>query len=146
MAQQHLTVVTLGVSDLDRARRFYRDGLGWEVVADIQDTVFVQVGHGLLLSLWGVAELAEDLGGAPLEQEGPGRFTLGCNVGSEAEVDAVVERFVAAGGSLVRPAEHAFWGGYQAYVADPEGFRWDVVHNPGMAFTEDGRAVLRDLS
>jgi uncharacterized protein len=134
--RQAVTLVTLGVSEVAAARRFYVDGLGWTPVLDRPEVVFLQVGHGLVLGLFGRADLAGDAtaeAGSP-----PGAFSLACNVDSEAEVDDAVARWVAAGGTVVKPAQVASFGGYHAYLADPDGFRWEVAHNPGLTVAEDG--------
>jgi uncharacterized protein len=135
--EQRVTMITLGVLDLDVSRRFYVDGLGWTPLLDAGEAVFLQIGHGLVLSLYGRADLARDSGCAagPVE---PPPFSLSQNVDSEAEVDRVVEQLRAAGGDVVAPPARASWGGYIAYVADPDGFRWEVAHNPGLTIDAEG--------
>ena len=136
----HLTLVTLGVADVARAREFYVEGLGWPVTLDLPGEVcFVQVAHGVLLALWGREALAED-SGAPLE---PGAaMALASNVGSEDEVVALLARAEAAGATILKPAQRAFFGGLQGYFADPDGFRWEVAHNPGLTVDPDGTVHL----
>lgn len=141
-----LSLVTLGVRDLGRARRFYVEGLGGRVVLDRPEVVFVQAGHGLLLSLWGVDELREDSGAAAFAEPAQAPLALAHNVASEHEVDRVLSRAVAAGGTLVRGAARAPWGGLQGWVADPDGFRWEVAHNPGLHVHADGRVELVDAA
>jgi catechol 2,3-dioxygenase-like lactoylglutathione lyase family enzyme len=137
-----LSFVTLGVPDLAAARRFYVDGLGWEPTFEVDgEVVFIQIGHGLLLSLWRAEALAEDMGEAPAAARGAG-LTLAHNVGSDAQVEAAVARVVAAGGRVVREARQAFFGGLQAYVADPAGFVWEIAHNPGWGVDADGRVHI----
>jgi uncharacterized protein len=136
---QRVTVITLGVLDLAVSRQFYVDGLGWTPLLDAGEAVFFQIGHGLVLSLYGRADLARDSGCAA----GPGEpppFSLSQNVDSEAEVDRVVEQLRVAGGDVVAPPSRAPWGGYISYVADPDGFRWEVAHNPGLTVAADGTA------
>lgn len=135
--EQRLTLVTLGVTDLDAARRFYIDGLGWHALVDAGEAVFLQVGPGLVLSLYGRADLAAEAGTAagPVE---PPPFSLAHNVGSEEEVGRVVETMRAAGGVVVAEPSRASWGGVTAYVADPDGFRWEIAHNPGLLVAADG--------
>ena len=135
--EQRLTFVTLGVTDLDAARAFYVGGLGWTPLLDAGEVVFVQVGPGLVLSLYGRADLAREAGTAagPVE---PPPLSLAHNVGSEQEVDAVVEQMRAAGGQVVAAPARASWGGYTAYVADPDGFRWEIAYNPGLTVAPDG--------
>ena len=126
----HLSLVTLGVEDLARAVAFYRDGLGWPVRFENESVVFLQL-NGLLLSLYGKRDLAEDIG---TDSDGTGfhRFTLAHNVSSRAAVDAVMRDAEAAGARIIKPAAEAFWGGYSGYFADPDGFYWEVAHNPDM--------------
>ena len=135
--EQRLRLVTLGVRDLRVARAFYVDGLGWEPVLELDEVVFVPVGHGLVLSLWGAQDLAADAG-IDLPPPGPGRFALAHNVDSPAEVDAFLARAVAAGGTLVKPGQAAPWGGYSGYVAAPDGFLWESAWNAGLTADPDG--------
>ena len=137
-----LSLVTLGVRDLERARRFYVDGLGGLVVLALSDVVFVQAGHGLLLSLWGVEALRADRGAEAFAPPGQAPLAFAHNVASEGDVDRVLARGVAAGGTLVRGASRAPWGGLQGYLADPDGFAWEVAHNPGLHVHADGRVEL----
>lgn len=140
---QRLQLVTLGVRDLAASRRFYVDGLGWVPSLDLPEVVFLQVGHGLLLSLFGTTDLDADVGAAAAA--GPGSFSLAQNVGSEAEVDAAQAAAVAAGGRVLKPAQPAAFGGYHCYVADPDGFRWEIAHNPGLTVHADGRVTIAPL-
>jgi catechol 2,3-dioxygenase-like lactoylglutathione lyase family enzyme len=135
--EPRLTLVTLGVTDLAAARRFYVDGLGWRPVLDAGEAVFLQVGHGLLLSLYGRADLAREAGTAAGPTEPP-PVSLAHNVGTEAEVHRVVGAMRAAGGTVVAEPARASWGGVTAYVADPDGFRWEIAWNPGLVVGEDG--------
>ncbi len=135
--EPRLTLVTLGVTDLDAARRFYVDGLGWRPVLDAGEAVFIQVGPGLLLSLFGRGDLAREAGTAAGHTEPP-PVSLAHNVGSEEEVHRVVGSMRAAGGTVVREPSRASWGGVTAYVADPDGFRWEIAHNPGLVVEPDG--------
>ncbi|GAA0272632.1 VOC family protein [Cryptosporangium japonicum] len=140
--EQKLNVLTLGVRDLDASRRFFVDGLGWKPHLDVPgEVIFLQVGHGLLLSLWDREAMAAEAGefyrgGDPMP------ITLGHNVDSEDEVTAVLDRATAAGGSIIAPATRRDWGGVSGYFADPDGFRWEVVHNPGLAFSPDGTITI----
>ena len=127
----HLSLVTLGVSDLARSIAFY-EALGWQRSNASQDTIaFFSLG-GVHLALFGAEALAEDA-----RQTSPsgvaGRFrevTLAINVLSEASVDAQYAAFVAAGAAAVKPPEHVEWGGYSGYVADPDGHLWELAYNP----------------
>ncbi len=135
--EPRLSLVTLGVTDLDAARRFYVDGLGWRPVLDAGEAVFIQVGHGLLLSLYGRADLAREAGTAAGPTEPP-PVALAHNVDGEDEVHRVVAAVRAAGGEVVAEPSRASWGGTSAYVADPDGFRWEIAHNPGLVVEPDG--------
>ncbi|HKG11150.1 MAG TPA: VOC family protein, partial [Gaiellaceae bacterium] len=124
---QRLSVVTLGVDDLKRARAFY-EALGWETgAAPDDDVVFFQAG-GLIVALWSRESLAED--SAVEDTGGWGGITLAHNVGSPADVDAVIAEAEAAGATIGRPGAATFWGGYSGVFIDPDGHPWEVAHNP----------------
>ncbi|TQS39998.1 VOC family protein [Cryptosporangium phraense] len=143
--EQKLNVISLGVRDLDATRRFYVDGLGWKPHLDVPgEVIFLQVGHGLLLSLWDREAMAAEAGEVHRGSDAA-PITLGHNVGSEDEVAAVLERATAAGGSILVPAERRAWGGVSGYFTDPDGFRWEVVHNPGIVFGDDGTITFAPL-
>jgi uncharacterized protein len=136
--EQRLSLVTLGVSDLARARGFY-ERLGWVVGADPEDVVFFQAG-GMIVALWSRERLAEDSG---VEDPGGwGGVTLAHNVRSPAEVDEVIEQARAAGARIAREPARAFWGGYSAIFVDPDGHPWEVAHNPGWTLASDGSVSL----
>ena len=137
--EQRLSLVTLGVSDLGRARRFY-EALGWQSgAAPDDDVVFFRAG-GTVLALWGRAELAEDSG---VEDGGGwGGVTLAHNVRSPEEVDAVLADAERAGATITRAAGPAFWGGYTGVFTDPDGHAWEVAHNPHWTFAADGSVIL----
>jgi len=137
--EQRLSLVTLGVSDLGRARRFY-EALGWQSgAAPDDDVVFFRAG-GTVLALWGRAELAEDSG---VEDGGGwGGITPAHNVRSPAEVDAVIEEARRAGADIVREPAETFWGGYSGIFIDPDGHPWEVAHNPTFPIGEDGRITI----
>jgi catechol 2,3-dioxygenase-like lactoylglutathione lyase family enzyme len=138
---QRLSIVTLGVADLARARRFYCDGLGWrESSAGNESVSFIDAG-GVVLGLYGREALAEDAG-VPDEGDGFSGFALAHNVASEAEVDRVLAEAVEAGATLVKPGQKVFWGGYSGYFADPDGHLWEVAHNPFFPLDADGRVQL----
>jgi uncharacterized protein len=137
--EQRLSLITLGVRDLARARHFY-EALGWRTgAAPGDDVVFFQAG-GIVLALWDRAELAEDSG---VEDGGGwGGVTLAYNVRSPAEVDGVTEEARAAGGRVVREPSETFWGGYSAAIVDPEGHPWEIAHNPRWTIRADGSVEL----
>jgi uncharacterized protein len=133
--EQRVSLVTLGVRDLARARAFY-EALGWKTGAEPgDDVVFFQAGC-MVVALWGRDELAEDSGAE--DAGGWGGITLAHNVGSPAEVDAVMREAEAAGATITRSAAATFWGGYSGAFADPEGHAWEVAHNPHWTLAEDG--------
>jgi predicted lactoylglutathione lyase len=141
--EQRITLVTLGVSDLARAKRFY-EALGWRG-QEIEETVFFQAG-GLGLVLWGRDKLAVDCGLRPGPAPGFGGMALAHNVRSEAEVDellAVVER---AGGTITKPAATNAIGFYSSAFTDPDGHAWEVAYNPAFTLAEDGSVTLPDFS
>ena len=139
---QQMHFVTLGVSDLPAAVRFYVDGLGWPPTLQLDEVCFLQVAPGVLLSLWGANDLAADVGVDPADaNDGTGRMSLAHNLDSEAEVDALVARMEAAGGTVLKAPQKTFFG-YHAYVADPDGFRWEIANNPGWSVDADGKVHL----
>ena len=137
--EQRISLVTLGVHDLARARAFY-EALGWTTGAGPDDdVVFFQTG-GMVLALWDRASLAEDSG---VEDGGGwGGVTLAHNVRSPDEVDAVTEEARRAGANVVRKPAETFWGGYSAAFVDPEGHPWEVAHNPRWTIRDDGSVEL----
>ena len=137
--EQRVSLITLGVRDLDRARSFYA-ALGWAPVPDDNDDVFFFQAGGVVVALWDRARLAED--SAVEDGGGWGGVTLAYNVREPADVDAVVEEARAAGARIGREPGATFWGGYSAVFADPEGHAWEVAHNPGWMLTEDGSVRL----
>lgn len=130
-----ITVLTIGVDDLERALRFYRDGLGWTTEGIIGRefehgaVAFFDLDRGLRLALWARDDLAWDSGVRKAAVSAT-EFSLGHNVGSRAEVDEVLARAAVAGASIVRTAQETFWGGYAGYFQDPDGHLWEVVFNP----------------
>jgi uncharacterized protein len=137
--EQRLSLITLGVRDLARARAFY-EALGWTSgAAPEDDVVFFQVG-GMVVALWDRARLAEDSG---VEDGGGwGGVTLAYNVRSPDEVDAVTEEARRAGADIVREPAETFWGGYSSAFVDPEGHPWEVAHNPRWTIRDDGSLEL----
>lgn len=126
--EPRLSLVTLGVVDMPRARAFY-EALGFVASADSQPSATFLAAGGVVLGLFGRAALAAD---AEVSDSTPGfaGITLGHNCRSEADVDRVLAEAVAAGARLVKPAQKVFWGGYSGYFADPDGHLWEVAHNP----------------
>jgi len=134
-----ISLITLGVADIDRARAFY-DALGWSGQSPDGEVVFYQAGN-MILALWDRAKLAED---SAIENDsgGWGGVTLAYNVRSPEEVDAVIEEAVRAGARLGRPGGATFWGGYTGIFIDPDGHPWEVAHNPAWSIAEDGSISL----
>ncbi len=136
--EQRVSLVTLGVRDLERARTFYQS-LGWTGVAPADDVVFFQAG-GMIVALWDRAKLAED--SAVEDSGGWGGVTLAYNTRSQEEVDAVVAEARAAGATIAREPGPTFWGGYSAIFVDPEGHPWEVAHNPAWSVDDSGAVTL----
>lgn len=137
---QRVSVVTLGVSDLERSRRFYEDGLGWQPANALEEVAFYQLG-GMVLGLFGREALAEDAHISP-HGSGFGGIALAYNGRSRDEVDAVLAQAEAAGAAILKRAEDTFWGGYGGYFADPDGHVWEVAWNPHWTMAEDGSVRL----
>jgi uncharacterized protein len=134
-----VSLVTLGVSDLARARAFY-EALGWRTGAGPDDDVVFFDTGGLIVSLWSRESLAEDSG---VEDGGGwGGVTLAYNVASPAEVDATIEEARGAGARIAREPGETFWGGYAGVFVDPEGHPWEVAHNPHWTIRDDGTVNL----
>jgi catechol 2,3-dioxygenase-like lactoylglutathione lyase family enzyme len=132
-----LTLITLGVDDLERAVGFYRDGLGWQTDGIVGTefehgaVAFFDLKPGLRLALWARADIAHDAN-LTVEPGSRTEFTLGHNVATRAEVDQSMDEAVAAGATIVKPAHDTFWGGYAGYFADLDGHLWEVVWNPDL--------------
>lgn len=139
--EQRISLITLGVGDLARARRFYEQGLGWRVGLAVEgEVVFFQL-NGLILSLYSRAALAQDAGVAEAGSGFAG-ITLAHNVRSDEAVDALLSEAQRAGGRVVKPASRAEWGGYSGYFADPDGHLWEVAFNPGFPIDANGNTTL----
>ncbi|MEP6649763.1 MAG: VOC family protein [Lapillicoccus sp.] len=135
--EQRISLVTFGVADLDAARGFY-ERLGWRLTGPTEDVVFFQAG-GIVVGLWGRADLAADTG---LEDsDGWGGITLAHNVRPPEAVDALLAEAEAAGGTVRRSGASTEWGGYGGVFADPDGHCWEVAHNPFWTITDDGRTL-----
>jgi uncharacterized protein len=137
--EQRVSLITLGVADLPRARAFY-EALGWTTGAQpADDVVFFQAG-GMIVALWGRHQLAED---SVVEDTGGwGGITPAHNVRSPEEVDAVLVEVERAGGTIARPGAPTFWGGYSGVFHDPDGHAWEVAHNPSWTLADDGSVTL----
>lgn len=132
--EPRISIITLGVSDLDKSTRFYRDGLGFEVYeAGGPSITFFLLGN-VMLALYPLEELVAETGsGTPgANPRGQHAFTIAHNVASQADVDDVLREAESAGARIVRPAAPTFWGGYSGYFADPDGFRWEIATGSGL--------------
>jgi catechol 2,3-dioxygenase-like lactoylglutathione lyase family enzyme len=137
--EQRVSLITLGTSDLDRAKKFY-EGLGWKVgFAPEDDVAFFQAG-GIVVSLWDRAKLAED--SAVKEGKGWGGVALAYNTRSTEEVDKVIQEARAAGATIGREPGDTFYGGYSGVFIDPDGYPWEVAHNPSWTIEDDGSVTL----
>ena len=130
-----ITMITIGVDDLERSLRFYRDGLGLPTGGifgkefEHGAVAFFELQAGLKLAIWPRKSIAHDTG-IPLNNPSPTELTLGHNLVSKEEVDAVMEQASNAGARIVKPAQETFWGGYAGYFQDPDGHLWEIVWNP----------------
>jgi catechol 2,3-dioxygenase-like lactoylglutathione lyase family enzyme len=136
-----ISVITLAVDDLERALRFYRDGLGLPSEGIVGKefphgaVAFFELQSGLRLAAWHRDDLAHDCG-LPTAAPSPAAFSIGHNVGSEREVDAVMEQAARAGARIVKKAAKTFYGGYAGYFQDPDGHLWEAVFNPAVIPTD----------
>jgi catechol 2,3-dioxygenase-like lactoylglutathione lyase family enzyme len=136
-----ITVITLGVDDLERSLRFYRDGLGLATQGIIGTeyehgaVAFFDLQPGVRLAIWPRTSIAHD-SGLQVSPPSPTELTLGHNVASREEVDAVMEQARRAGAKIVKPAQDTFWGGYAGYFQDPDGHLWEIVWNPQLRIEE----------
>lgn len=138
---QHLHLVTLGVTDLEISRKFYTEILGWKLSASSnEDVVFFQAG-GVVLALFPREKLAEDALTSP-EGSGFSGVTLACNARSESEVDEIIRDLKSKGVKIAKEPQKVFWGGYSSYFVDPDGYHWEVAYNPFFPFDERGNLKL----
>ena len=136
-----ITIITLGVDDLAKSLRFYRDGLGFPTEGIVGTefehgaVAFFDLQPGLMLAVWPRDNIAHDANISKTPHS-PTEFTIGHNVGSQEEVDAVMEQAKRAGAKIIKPAANTFWGGYAGYFQDPDGHLWEVAWNPRMEITD----------
>jgi catechol 2,3-dioxygenase-like lactoylglutathione lyase family enzyme len=143
MMQQRLSLVTLGVADLQRAVDFYQNVVGWKAAESPPEIAFFDL-SGTIFSLYPHSELAKDIGADSISP-GAGTyqgFALAHNVAGKEEVDAIFARLKDAGARIVKPPEEAFWGGYSGYFSDPDGHLWEIAFNPFWTIREDGRISM----
>jgi predicted lactoylglutathione lyase len=141
--EHRVSLITLGVADIPRARAFYQQ-LGWEG-QETQETVFIQAG-GMALVLWGRDKLARDCGIADDQPSGFSGVVLAHNVRSDAEVDQVVAAAEGAGATVTKAPARTFYGGYAGYFMDLDGHVWEIAYNPGFPLAEDGSITIPDFS
>jgi catechol 2,3-dioxygenase-like lactoylglutathione lyase family enzyme len=136
-----ITVLTIGVDDLERSLRFYRDGLGLPTQGifgtefEHGAVAFFDLDNGLKLAVWPRSSIAHDTGIA-VQPSSATEFTIGHNLSSREEVDAVMEQARGAGATIVKPADETFWGGYAGYFQDPDGHLWEVLWNPNFPLAD----------
>jgi uncharacterized protein len=138
--KQSVSLVTLGVSDYERAKSFY-EALGWSVALDIEETAFFQA-NGVVLVLWGREKLSEDMG-IPDDGASWSGIALAHNVASREEVERIIERARANGAAITREPSETFYGGYAGVFRDLDGHAWEIAHNPGFGLEPDGSIVLK---
>ena len=140
---QRAHFLTIATPDLDAARRFYVDGLGWHPLLDVAgEIIFFQIGHGLTLGLFESEHFVADLGGVHDGQRAPTGLTLSHNVDSPAQVREIVDAAVAAGASLLKTPQQTSFGGFHGHFSDPNGVIWEICHNPGWNVDDDGLVSL----
>jgi predicted lactoylglutathione lyase len=140
--EQRISLITLGVAELSRSRRFY-EALGWHG-HEIEETAFFQVGS-MAIVLWDREKLAADAGVEATKSDGFRGVALAHNVRSSAQVDEIISSAERAGAALTCPPRTTFYGGYAGYFADPDGHLWEIAHNPGFTLAEDGALILPDF-
>lgn len=133
--QQQISVITLGVADLARSKRFYAEGFGWTPVFENEEIAFYQM-NGFVFGTWLRASLEGDMGGQATVT--PGAFALAHNVAQEGEVQPLLDRLAAAGGRMLRRGDAPPHGGFRGYVADPDGHAWEIAHNPAWPISAEG--------
>jgi catechol 2,3-dioxygenase-like lactoylglutathione lyase family enzyme len=140
--EQRISLVTLGVADLQRAVAFYENALGWKAEASPPGVVFFDL-NGFVFALWPHTDMAHDLGVAAETLPAYRGSALAYNARSEAEVDAVFDRLKAHGANILKPPHKTFWGGYSGYFCDPDSHVWEIAHNPFWTVRADGRISMK---
>ncbi len=137
--QQQIAIITLGIADLARSRRFYVDGFGWKPAFENDEIIFYQM-NGFVLGTFSKAALEKDMNRTGLLS--PGAFSLAHNVRTQGEVEDVMQSLLAAGGTLIRAADAPPHGGFRGYVADPDDHAWEVAWNPDWTIDEQGMVTI----
>lgn len=141
MPQQQVSVITLGVADLARSKRFYVEGFGWASVFENKEIAFYQM-NGFVFGTWLRTALEADMDGGP-RPAGQCAFALAHNVASEAEVQPLIDRLAGAGGRILRNGDAPPHGGFRGYVADPDGHAWEIAHNPAWPISAEGYVTFK---
>ena len=137
--QQYISLITLGITDIARSRRFYGEGFGWTPVFQNDDVTFYQM-NGFVFGTWLTHMLADDMQRQGLSQTGA--YSLAHNMPAEADVAPLIKRLVNFGGKLLRPAEAPVHGGLRGYVADPDGHAWEIAWNPAWRISPEGHVTF----
>jgi catechol 2,3-dioxygenase-like lactoylglutathione lyase family enzyme len=137
--QQQISVITLGIADLARSRRFYTDGFGWTPVFENPDIAFYQM-NGLMLGTWLNPGLAED--SRRPHTSAPGAFALAHNVATQSDVQPLIDKLARSGGKILRPADAPPHGGFRGYVADPDDHAWEIAWNPAWKIDAQGHVTF----
>jgi catechol 2,3-dioxygenase-like lactoylglutathione lyase family enzyme len=137
--QQQISVITLGISNLARSRRFYAEGFGWTPVFENEEIIFYQM-NGLMLGTWLQDKLEDDSQRPGLMR--PGAFALANNVLAQSEVQPLIDRLAAAGGKVLRPGDAPEHGGFRGYVADPDDHAWEIAWNPSWKIDASGAVTF----
>jgi catechol 2,3-dioxygenase-like lactoylglutathione lyase family enzyme len=140
--EQRISLITLGVADLQRAVAFYENVVGWKPEQSPPGVVFFDL-NGVVLALWPHDELAKDIGVAAAGFPPYRGYSLAHNVRSEAEVDAIFARMQDHGATIHKHPQKAFWGGYSGYFGDPDGHIWEIAYNPFWTVRQDGRVAMK---
>jgi hypothetical protein len=138
--QHQISVITLGISDLPRSRRFYSEGFGWAPVFENEEIIFYQM-NGFVLGTFEKSALEKDMNRSGLSSRGA--FSLAHNVPGQADVENVIDHLVNAGGRLIRPADAPLHGGFRGYVADPDDHAWEIAWNPHWPIDENGHVTFQ---
>ena len=137
---QHLHLITLGVRDFEKSKKFYSEILGWKISRPQEGIAFFQAG-GVVLAIYPREKLAEDALVSPMGSGFSG-ITLAYNAHSESQVDEIIKDLRSKGVKIIKEPQKVFWGGYSSYFADPDDYCWEVAYNPFFAFDEDGDLKL----
>jgi len=140
--EQRISLITLGVADLQRAVAFYEQVVGWKAELSPPGVVFFDL-NGVVFALWPHDELAKDLGMTGDNVPAYRGYSLAHNVRSEQEVDAIFARLKNNGATIVKQPQKAFWGGYSGYFSDPDGHTWEITYNPFWLIQKDGRVSMK---